>query len=105
MTAKPFTQYLYSLLRQTGQECRQLLYKLARAGAATPLPRFLVYTMAIVLLISLIPFALAVGLALIVFRLLITILASSRQASTEHSQRPRYLYQRQQSKPAPNHHH
>ena len=90
--ATPFSQYVYSVYRQAAGECRQVLHRLLATVAGTPLPRWLVVAMAVLLALSLIPFLLALCAMLIMLRVLFSLLrprpgADSAQADSGRQQR------------------
>jgi len=75
----PFTQYLYSVLRQLSQEFRQFATRGAQASLRTPLPRIALVLMAILVLLSLIPFILALFIAFFVFRVFLGLLSPAQR--------------------------
>jgi fatty acid desaturase len=91
-------QYLYSVCRQAFQEFKLLGMKFFRFLMATPLPRLLVFCIALALLITLIPLVFTLFMAFILLKImmLIVVLNVGRNGRDEKVQKIKVDYTHRQ---------
>lgn len=83
------SQYLYSVFRQAFQEFKIVGLKLLEFLKRTPLPRVLVFCIALALLITIIPLVITLFLIFFLLKLLISMTASTNMAKQEPKARTR----------------
>ncbi len=84
-------QYLYSVLRQAGNELRYVGQKFGQLLVRTPLPKIMIICIAAMLLIALVPLVLTLFVALVMLKLLLALVLLAVRYSKGNPEKLHYV--------------